>query len=97
MVCPLGQVTKAEPLPVLRQRLGGQLDGHRYVRAGRPTVPHAVGLDAVLGRKRRKTARCGDTRSMEQDPIQEVKDRLTYEPTVGSGLLPLIPDVGDAF
>ena len=46
---PLGQVTNNEPLPVLRQRLGGQLDGHRYVRAVRPTVPHAVGLEQVLG------------------------------------------------
>ncbi len=33
---------------------------------------------------------------MEQDAIQEVKDRLTDEPTIGSGFLPLIPDVGDA-
>jgi hypothetical protein len=34
---------------VLRQRLGGHLDGHRYVRVV-PPVSHAIGLDAVVRR-----------------------------------------------
>ena len=34
VACPGGRTTNPEPLPVLRQRLGGRLDGHRYARGG---------------------------------------------------------------
>jgi hypothetical protein len=44
VVRPLGRVTNNEPLPVLRQRLGGHLDSHRYVRAVAPGIArHRVG------------------------------------------------------
>ena len=39
MVRPLGPVTYPEHLPVLRQRPGGQFDGHRYVLAVRHRSP----------------------------------------------------------
>ena len=42
------RTTYLEALHVLSERLVGQLDGHHYVRAARPTVPHAAQLDPRL-------------------------------------------------